>query len=463
MTSTLNAASGAEAPRRPQSHRRSVAATVVGNFVESFDWLAFGLFAPLFAAQFFPSSNPVTSLLGAFTVLGIGVLVRPLGGILLGRLADRRGRKPALMLSIALMGAGSLLIAVSPTHQQIGWFAPVLLLVARMAQGISAGGEWPSATAYLMEMAPAKRRCLYGSLFSLTTVGGAFTASLLGGVLTGVLGKDGMTSWGWRVPFLIGGVLGILLLLARNQLAETEVFQREARTHASRGSLRLLLTRYRRNVVVSMMFAAGLGCVAGSWTTVVPAMGQRLAGPETMFWVIVSVTGTGILLQVPLGLLADRVGAARFLSVAAVGMATVGVWAYLSMDATVTGLVLAYGTGATYLVCASIVLPKLLSEIYPARIRALGMGLPYALTSAVLGGIAPVAATQADANGASEWFIGGVAIAVLLALPAAVAVRRLDRELGGKAVPPVPAASVPPANPLVAAPSAPREDARLGG
>jgi MFS transporter, MHS family, alpha-ketoglutarate permease len=412
---------------RPVSHRRSVAATVVGNFVESFDWLAFGLFAPLFAAQFFPSSNPVTSLLGAFTVLGIGVLVRPLGGILLGRMADRRGRKPALMLSIALMAGGSLLIAVSPTHAQIGLFAPLLLLIARMAQGISAGGEWPSATAYLMEMAPARRKCLYGSLFSITTVGGAFTASLLGGALTAWIGTAGMTSWGWRVPFLVGGVFGVILLLIRNQLTETEVFQREARRHSARGSLRTLLRGYRRHVLVSMMFAAGMGTIAGSWTTVVPAMGQRLAGPGTMFWVVVSVTGTGILLQIPLGLLADRVGAGRFLTVAAVGFATVGSWAYLSMGPGFGSLVLAYGTGATYLVCASTVLPKLLSEIYPPRIRALGMGLPYALTSAVLGGIAPVAATAAAESGASAWFITGVSAAVLLVIPATVAVRRLDR------------------------------------
>ncbi|MFD8361177.1 MFS transporter, partial [Streptomyces sp. NPDC059715] len=192
-----------------QSHRRSVVATVVGNFVESFDWLAYGLFAPLFAAQFFPSSNQFTSLLGAFAVFGTGMLFRPIGGILLGRLADRRGRRPALMLAIGLMTGGSTLIAVVPTYEHIGIIAPLLLLLARLAQGVSSGGEWTAAATYLMEIAPKNRRCLYSSLFSVTTMAGPFVASLLGAGLGVWLGTATMEAWGWRVPFLLGGVFGV--------------------------------------------------------------------------------------------------------------------------------------------------------------------------------------------------------------------------------------------------------------
>ncbi|MQS35846.1 MFS transporter [Streptomyces katsurahamanus] len=426
VTVSTAAAHGTPPPTpRPsrRAHRRSVAATVVGNFVESFDWLAFGLFAPLFAARFFPSSNPVTSLLGVFAVLGVGVLVRPVGGILLGRLADRRGRKPALLLSISLMTAGSLLIAVTPGYQQIGLLAPLLLLLARIAQGISHGGEWPAATAYLMEVAPAHRKCLYGGLFSLTAAGGAFTASLLGAGLTGTLSEAAMASWGWRVPFLVGGLFGVALLLVRNRLAETEVFQREVRGHAARGSLRLLLSGHRRQVLLAVLFAAGLGTVGGSWTSVVPAMGQRLAGPGTMFWVVVCVTGTVMVVQVPIGLLADRVGADRFLVCAALVFAALGPWAYLNMTGTFLSLLLAYGSGVVYLMSATTVLPKLLSEIFPAQLRALGMGLPYALTSAVLGGIAPVSATYLADRGASGWFTAAVAGMVLLGLPATALAR----------------------------------------
>ncbi|MFF9347254.1 MFS transporter [Streptomyces sp. NPDC014734] len=410
------------APRRPAPplpHRRSVAATVVGNFVESFDWLGYGLFAPLFAQQFFPSSNPVTSLLGAFAVLGVGVLVRPLGGILLGRLADRRGRKPALMLAIALMTGGSLLIGLAPTYERIGFLAPVVLLVARVAQGVSSGGEWPAAAAYLMEVAPRHRKCLYGSLFSLTTAAGAFAASLLGGALTAGLGTEAMTSWGWRVLFLVGGVFGLLLLLMRNRLAETEVFRRQATARSSRGSVREVLSTYRRHALLSVLLVAGTGTVGGTWTSVIPAVGQRIAAPGTMFWVVVCATATLMVVQVPIGLLADRVGAVRFLVVVSTVFAAIGSYAYLGMTGTFGGLLFAYGTGVVYLACATTVLPKLLSDIFPPRVRGVGIGLPHALTTSLLGAVTPASATYLGEHGGSGWFIAAVMVTVLLSLPAA--------------------------------------------
>ncbi|NNJ08457.1 MFS transporter, partial [Streptomyces sp. PKU-MA01144] len=307
-----------------KAHRRAVTATVVGNFIESFDWLAYGLFAPLFAARFFPSDNSLTSILGVFAVLGVGVLMRPLGGILLGRYADRRGRRPALMLAISLMAGGSLLIGVTPTYAHIGLLAPCLLLVARMAQGVSHGGEWPAAAAYLMEVAPERRKSTYGSLFSLTTCAGAFTASLLGGGLTAALGPAAMAAWGWRVPFLVGGVLGLVLLVLRTRLTETEVFRREVRVRRDRGSLRQVLGTHRRRVLLAVLFVAGTGAVGGTWNAVVPALGGSLAPPGTMFWVVVCATAVLLVLNVPIGLLADKVGAARFLAVASVVFAVAG-------------------------------------------------------------------------------------------------------------------------------------------
>ncbi|WP_335934857.1 MFS transporter [Streptomyces sp. PTD5-9] len=406
------------APSPP--YRRSVAATVVGNFVESFDWLGYGLFAPLFAKQFFPSANPVTSLLGAFAVLGIGVLVRPLGGILLGRLADRRGRKPALMLAIALMTGGSLLIGVAPTYEHIGFLAPALLLLARIAQGVSSGGEWPAAAAYLMELAPRHRKCLYGSLFSLTTAAGAFVASLLGGALTAGLGAEAMTAWGWRVIFLVGGVFGLILLLMRNRLAETEVFRRQVTGRPARGSVRRVLSTYRRHALLAVLLVAGTGTAGGTWTSAVPAVGQRIGAPGTMFWVVVCATAVLMAVQIPLGLLADRVGAVRFLVVASVVFAVIGSYAYLGMTGTFGGLLFAYGTGVLYLACATTVLPKLLSDIFPPQIRGVGIGLPHALTTSVLGGVTPASATYLGEHGASGWFIAAVMATVLLSLPAAL-------------------------------------------
>ncbi|MCZ0983716.1 MFS transporter [Streptomyces diastatochromogenes] len=411
----------AHSPKK--AHRRAVTATVVGNFIESFDWLGYGLFAPLFAAQFFPSGNSLTSILGAFAVLGVGVLMRPLGGILLGRYADRRGRRPALMLAVSLMAGGSLLIGVTPSYAHIGLLAPVLLLLARMAQGVSHGGEWPAAAAYLMEVAPEKRKATYGSLFSLTTCAGAFTASLLGGGLTAALGPAAMADWGWRVPFLVGGVLGLILLVLRSRLAETEVFRRQAQNPHARGSLRQVLVTHRRNVLLAVLFVAGTGAVGGTWTAVVPALGGRLAPPGTMFWVVVTATALMMALNVPIGLLADKIGAARLLVAASALFAVAGSVSYLTMTGTFASLLFTYGSGVVYLVCATTVLPKLLTEIFPTEVRALGIGMPNAVTSAVLGGVAPASAAFAAEHHASGWFIAGVMTAVLLSIPASLLAR----------------------------------------
>ncbi|MER8236222.1 MFS transporter [Streptomyces sp. NPDC094049] len=420
-----------------KAHRRAVTATVVGNFIESFDWLAYALFAPLFAAQFFPSHDSLTSLLGVLAVLGAGVLMRPLGGILLGRYADRRGRRPALLLAVSLMAGGSLLIGVTPGHAHIGLLAPVLLLLARMAQGISHGGEWPAATTYLMEVAPEKRRATYGSLFSLTTCAGAFTASLLGGGLTAALGPAAMNAWGWRVPFLIGGVLGLVLLVLRTRLAETEVFRREVSARRDRGSLRQILGAHRRGVLLAVLFVAGSAAVGGTWTSVVPALGTRLAPPGTMFWAVMTATATMLLLNVPIGLLADRIGAVRLLLAAGALFAVTGSVSYLTMTGGFASLLFTYGSGVVYLVCATTVLPGLLTGIFPPEVRALGVGLSHAATGAVLGGAGPALAAYAAEHDADGWFVVGVMTAVLLSWPAAFLSARSPRP--GTAAPDRPA------------------------
>ncbi|MFJ9810758.1 MFS transporter [Streptomyces sp. NPDC101158] len=413
------------APSAKKAHRRAVTATVVGNFIESFDWLGYGLFAPLFAAQFFPSGNSLTSILGVLAVLGVGVLMRPLGGFLLGRYADRRGRRPALMLAVSLMAGGSLLIGLTPGYAHIGLLAPALLLLARMAQGISHGGEWPAAASYLMEVAPERRKATYGSLFSLTTCAGAFTASLLGGALTAALGPAAMADWGWRVPFLLGGLLGLVLLVLRSRLAETEVFTREVQGRRDRGSLRQLLGTHRRGVLLAVLFVAGSGAVGGTWTAVVPALGGRLAPPGTMFWVAVTATATMLVLNVPIGLLADRIGAARLLVAASLLFSVVGSVSYLTMTGTYASLLFTYGSGVVYLVCATTVLPKLLTGIFPPTVRALGTGLSNGITGAVLGGIGPAAATYAAEHDASVWFVAGTVTAVLLSVPASLLARHI--------------------------------------
>ncbi|MCE7002313.1 MFS transporter [Kibdelosporangium philippinense] len=405
-------------------HRRAIGTTVAGNFVEYFDWLTFGLYIPLFASQFFPADNPVTSLLSAFGVFAAGMLFRPLGGILLGRLADRRGRKPALVLSIILMGGGSTLIGIAPAYSEIGIIAPFLLLLGRAAQGLSAGGEWPAAVTYLMEMAPANRKCFYGSLFAMSAALGAFAAALVGGALSSILGNAAMAAWGWRVPFLLGGVFGIILLFLRSRIAESTEFDGKVRGERTRGSFRKIFALHRRSVLLVTVFVAGTTVVNSTWTAVVPSMAQAISSPKTMFWVVVLVTGIVALIQLPLGIVADRIGVQPFLKVFGLGFAVVGPIAYLGIGPSFLNLALTYGCGILFVACLTAVMPKVLAAMYPADVRATGIGLPHSVTTAVFGGVTPLLATYLASRGASGWFITGVVIGVLLAWAAAASAAR---------------------------------------
>jgi MHS family alpha-ketoglutarate permease-like MFS transporter len=409
-------------------HRRTVLAAVFGNLIEQFDWLAFGLFAPMFAGQFFPSADPVSSLLSTFAVFAAGMFCRPVGGILLARFADRRGRKPALMLAIVLMTGGSLLIGLSPTYAQIGVAAPLLLAVARIAQGISAGGEWPSAVTFLMELAPKNRRCRYGSFFAITGAGGVMIASLLGAVLSGVLGSSAMAAYGWRAPFLLGGVFGLLLLVLRSRIGESAVFERDVRAERTRGSLSALLRGHWRSVLLTVVFVAGTTVVSSIWTAVVPAMGQRIAPAGEVYWVVVVCTLASMAVQIPIGMLGDRFGVHPLLAVFGAGCAVLGPFAYLGIGPSPVNLLFSYGSGILFITFLTAAMPTVMAAMYPARLRTIGIGLPHSVTTAVFGGVTPWLATYLAGRGASGWFIAGAVVTVLAAWGAAiVAVRRASR------------------------------------
>ncbi len=411
-------------PLSRRVNRRTVAATVAGNFVELFDWFAFGLFVPIFASQFFPAKDPVSSLLGALGVFGVGMLTRPLGGLLLGRFADRRGRKPAMLLTIVLMGAGSLVVGLAPTHAQVGLLAPAILLLGRAAQGLSGGGEWPSAVTYLMELAPEDRKCRYGSLFGMSAAAAALCAALLGAGLSSLLSHEALVTWGWRMPFLVGGLLGVGLIVVRGKLAESSVFQGEVRGDRSRGSLRKVFRSHWRAVLLVVVFAAGTTMLSGTWTTVVPAMGQRLASADRMFWVVVIVTGVSTLVQVPLGILADRIGVYPFLAVYGLGAAIAGPIAYLGMTGNFGHLLFSYGTGVFLITVLTAVMPKVLTSAYPPEIRTVGIGLPHGTTTAIFGGFSPWLATYLGGRGLNALYIGIVAVIAVGAWLAAVTISR---------------------------------------
>src|ERR671921_1714670 len=212
MAGAVQQGPGTTTEERHRLPVKTLVSASIGNAVEWFDWTVYATFVVYFAGQFFPSENRALALIGATSTYALAFFFRPLGGILLGRFADLRGRKAGMLLTILLMAGGSMVIAILPTYEQVGWLAPVLLLLARIAQGMSLGGEVSNASAYLGEIAPPAHRGRYSAFFYISTGAAVLLASLLGVLLTSTLSQDQLESYGWRIAFFLGGVLGLIRL-----------------------------------------------------------------------------------------------------------------------------------------------------------------------------------------------------------------------------------------------------------
>jgi MHS family alpha-ketoglutarate permease-like MFS transporter len=301
-------------PASTERHRlpvRVLVAASVGNAIEWFDWTIYATFAVYFSSQFFSKTSPTLALIGTTSTYALAFFFRPLGGILLGRLADLRGRRWAMLVTILLMAGGSLVIAILPTYQAVGWLAPILLLLARIAQGMSLGGEVSNASAYLGEIAPAARRGRYSSFFYISTGIALLVASVLGLVLTTTLTRPQLESWGWRIAFLVGGVLGLVGLWLRRTLAETEQFE-ESRERAKATRNPLLLTLKEHPKAVLQLFGFTLLstlCFYTFFSALTPfAVQFRAADGGEVFLALSIGTLVFIALQYPMGAAADRWG-----------------------------------------------------------------------------------------------------------------------------------------------------------
>ncbi|HKJ02423.1 MAG TPA: MFS transporter, partial [Longimicrobiales bacterium] len=216
------------APPTAAQSRRAVTAAVVGNVLEWYDFAVYSFLAGIIGRTFFPSGDPSAELLASFAVFGVGFLARPLGGVVIGRIGDVKGRKVALLITIFLMASGTVLMGVAPSYAAVGVAGPAVIVVARLLQGFSAGGEWGGSTAFIVEWAPDGRRGWYGSFQQMSVAAGLLLGSGTAAILSSALPPDSMEAWGWRVPFLLGGLLGPVGLWMRRTLEETPAY-REAR------------------------------------------------------------------------------------------------------------------------------------------------------------------------------------------------------------------------------------------
>jgi MHS family alpha-ketoglutarate permease-like MFS transporter len=379
----------------------------VGNLVEWYDFYAYAAFALYFAPAFFPNSDPVVQQLNAAVLFAAGFLVRPLGGWLFGYLADHHGRRGALMLSVALMCFGSLIIAVTPTHASIGIWAPVMLAVARIVQGLSLGGEYGTSATYLSEMADQRHRGFYSSFQYVTLIGGQICALLVLLLLQNVfLTNDEIRAWGWRIPFVIGALLAVIALVMRRNLHETESF--EAAKSVKRTSSLRILARYPREVLLVVGLTAGGTAAFYTYTTYMQKFLKLSVGlsDDQTTMVTLAALVFGMALQPIYGAISDRIGR-KWLLIA------FGVSGVLFTIPLLTALQNVKTPFAAFLLIAAAwmivsgytsINAVVKAELFPTTVRALGVGLPYALTVSIFGGTADSVALWFKSIGDESWY-----------------------------------------------------------
>ena len=399
---------------------RTLVAASIGNAVEWYDWTVYATFSVYFATQIFPAKNESLAFAGTFATYAVAFFFRPLGGMLLGRYADLRGRKQAMILTITLMAGGSLLIAVLPTYDRVGWLAPVLLLVARVGQGMSLGGEVSNASAYLGEIAPPERRGRYSSFNYISTGSSVLVASLLGALLSSTLNDDQLDSWGWRVPFLVGAGLGLVGMWLRRRMAESEKYEEnKAKAEAIRNPLMLTLREHPRSVAQLVGFSLlSTLCYYTFFSALTPfAVNQQGLDATPVFWALSAGTALFVALQYPFGWTADRFGRKPQLLVwsAAIALLVVPLSKLVRPGAGFGSLLLVFCVGLGLYSMMSSIAPAIMSELFPTELRGVGIGAWYNLTVATFGGTAPLVISWLGDTGHSSLFFAYVATGAVVA------------------------------------------------
>ncbi|MBX4335031.1 MFS transporter [Bartonella raoultii] len=396
----------------------AIISSASGNLVEWYDFYVYSFTSVYFASQFFPSNGDVvTQLLKAAGVFFIGFLMRPIGAWFFGFIGDRYGRKRSMLISIFMMCGGSFFIAILPTYETIGITAAILLLLARMMQGLSAGGEYGTAATYMSEVALKKHRGLLASFQSATLITGQLFASFIIFILALYLTEDQLKTWGWRIPFVIGGFGAIIALYLRRSLHETTT--KESRSQVRTGSLKELLTKHRKAFVVIACFASGGSLTFYTCTTYMQKYLITTTGfdKHTATTIMTGALFIFILFQPLAGMLADKIGTKTLLII----------WSVLSAIFTFPGLSLIGNTHSTW-VAFSVIIGLLCimsmytaisgvvkSAMFPSSIRALGVSLSHAIGNAFFGGSAEYVALEFKKAGHEPFFYFYITIVMIIA------------------------------------------------
>ncbi len=409
------------------TRRRVVGASFIGNFVEWFDYAVYGYLAVTIAAVFFPDTDRQTALLATFGLFAVSFLVRPLGGFFWGHIGDKIGRRTALSWSILIMSLATFCIALLPSYNTIGIWAPLLLLLLRVVQGFSASGEYAGASAFLVEYAPANRRGLYAAVVPASTASGLLLGSLIAAVLTGVLDTGQMESWGWRLPFLLAAPMGLIGRYIRTKLEDTPAFQElAAEDEVIKAPIRDLFVNYWRPLLIAtgavLLNAVGFYVILSYMPTY---LSEEIGLSQTKSYIATTValaTYIGFILLT--GLASDRFGRKKVLISASVLFVLFTVPAFMLLDTTsfavillvqiVLGAMLTLNDGT---------LPSFLAELFPTKNRYSGFAVSFNLSNALFGGTAPFVATlliqQTGSKLAPGFYLMAAAVISLIAVAAA--------------------------------------------
>jgi len=398
---------------------KSIFGGSIGNLVEWYDWYVYSAFSLYFAGIFFPKQNETAQLLNTAGVFALGFLMRPIGGWLMGTYADRKGRKAALTFSVLLMSAGSLLIAIVPSYKQIGIAAPIILVLARVLQGLSVGGEYGTSATYLSEMATKKHRGFYSSFQYVTLIMGQLIAL---GVLVLLqrcfLTQQQLHDWGWRIPFFIGAILAISALYLRRSLSETDSFNKETKTQ-NRGTFSALF-EHPKAVMLVIGLTMGGTVAFYTFSTYMQKFLVNTSGFSKNEATLISTLTLFVfmLIQPVFGLLSDKIGRKPLLI--AFGIA-----------GTLTTIPIMMALGKTHdvwiafaLIMVALLITTLYTsinavvkaELFPVNVRALGVGFPYAIAVSLFGGSAEYIALLFKDKGHADWFYWYVTACIFVSL-----------------------------------------------
>ncbi|MCU5463369.1 MFS transporter [Bacillus cereus] len=414
----------------------------VGNLIEWYDWYVYSAFAVYFSAEFFPKGDPTSQLLNTAAIFAVGFLMRPIGSLLMGRYADRHGRRAALTLSITVMAGGSLIIACTPSYESIGIMAPIILVLARLLQGLSLGGEYGTSATYLSEMASSGRRGFYSSFQYVTLVAGQMVALGVQIVLQQLLSEPDMKAWGWRIPFIIGAMGAVAVLWLRRTMDESEQFSNiKSQKRENAGTVRALM-KHPKAVLTVVGLTLGGTVAFYTYTTYLQKFMVNTVGlpKEVVSWINFAALLIFVVLQPIAGLLSDKIGRRPLLMAFGILGTLLTAPIFFFMEKTTEPIVafLLMMVGLIIVTGYTSINAIVKAELFPTEIRALGVGLPYALTVAIFGGTAEFIALWLKSIGMESLFYFYVAGCIAISfitywrMDESSKTSQIEAELGGR-------------------------------